>query len=172
MPSRTQYFLLTTLLWLPTWAPATMINRCASPDGSVTFTTMSCATGDSLSHQDVKPFTPGTTAAVMPEASDHATSGKNIKRREPTVVGQSEDPCANVINAKQRREAIINQRVISGMTQRDVESALGKPDKISIRNSTTNYRYELKQGRTAQVSFDEKGCVKGKPKTQTAKSPR
>lgn len=96
----------------------------------------------------------------------------NAKRRELTVVGQSEDKCGNLIDAKQRREAIINQRVVAGMTQQDVESALGKPDKISIRNSATSYRYDLKRGRSAHVEFDEKGCVKGKAKSQTAKSPR
>jgi len=53
-----------------------------------------------------------------------------------------------------------------------VESALGKPDKVNIRTSTTSYRYDLKRGRSAQIDFDERGCVKGKAKSRTAKSPR
>ena len=87
----------------------------------------------------------------MPEAEPGETSGMKIKGREPTIVGQSEDKCGNLISARERREAIINQRVVAGMSQQDVESALGKPDKITIRNSATSYRYDTKRGRRAQV---------------------
>ena len=172
MPSNTHLLLLTALLYLSPKVLAATIHRCEAPDGRTTFTTMSCGTGESLSIQDVRPFMPGTTGAIMPEANTRQTSGTSVKKREPTVVGQFEDKCGNLIDAKQRREAIINQRVIAGMSQQDVESALGKPDKISIRNSATSYRYDLKRGRSAHVDFDEKGCVKGKAKSQTAKSPR
>lgn len=172
MPSNTHLLLLTTLLCLPIMLLAATVHRCEAPDGGITFTTMSCKANESLSLQTAHPFMPGITYAIMPEATTQQTPGANANRREPTVVGQSEDKCGNLINAKQRREAIINQRVIAGMTQQDVESALGKPDKISIRNSATSYRYDLKRGRSAHVEFDEKGCVKGKAKPQTAKSPR
>ncbi|WP_213941040.1 cell envelope protein SmpA [Pseudomonas sp. dw_612] len=172
MPSNTYLLLLIALLCLSPESLATTIHRCEAPDGRITFTTMSCRTGENLSLQDVRPFTPGTIVAVMPEANTRDTSGTHEQRRAPTVVGQFEDKCGNLIDAKQRRAAIINQRVIAGMTQQDVESALGKPDKISIRNSATSYRYDLKRGRSAHVDFDEKGCVKGKAKSQTAKSPR
>ncbi|RON53085.1 cell envelope protein SmpA [Pseudomonas frederiksbergensis] len=172
MPSIANLLLITTLVCLSPKLLAATIHRCEAPDGRITFTTMSCKADESLSLQPVQPFTPGTTISVMPEASARLASSMNEKKREPTVVGQSEDKCGNLINAKQRREAIINQRVIAGMSQQDVESALGKPDKISIRNSATSYRYDLKRGRSAHVEFDERGCVKGKAKSQTAKSPR
>lgn len=87
------------------------------------------------------------------------------------MVGQTQDKCGNLISARERREAIINQRVVAGMSQQDVESALGKPGRISIRNSATTYRYDTKRGRSAQVEFDERGCTKGKAKSRTAKSP-
>ncbi|RON41240.1 cell envelope protein SmpA [Pseudomonas frederiksbergensis] len=172
MPSNTHLLLLTTLLYLPPTALAATIHRCEAPDGHITFTTMSCRVGENLSLQDVHPFLPGTIVAVLPEATFRETSDTRAQKKELTVVGQSEDKCGNVIDAKQRREAIINQRVVAGMSQQDVESALGKPDKINIRNSATSYRYDLKRGRSAHVDFDEKGCVKGKAKPQTAKSPR
>ncbi|MDQ3202027.1 MAG: cell envelope protein SmpA, partial [Pseudomonadota bacterium] len=92
--------------------------------------------------------------------------------REPTVVGRSEDKCGNLINASQRREAIINKRIVAGMSLQDVESALGKPDKVSIRNSATSYRYDNKRGRSAHIEFDERGCMREKAKSRTAKSPR
>ncbi|MGG7651795.1 hypothetical protein SAMN04490185_5475 [Pseudomonas frederiksbergensis] len=172
MPSNAHYFLLITLLCPSPWALATTVHRCEAADGRITFTTLSCTSGDSLSLQDVRPFTPGSTTALMPEAGSRETSGMKIKRRDPTVVGKIEDKCGNLISAKERREAIINQRIVAGMSQQDVESALGKPDKISIRNSATSYRYDTQRGRSAHIEFDERGCTKGKAKSQTAKSPR
>jgi hypothetical protein len=172
MPLNTHLFLLATLLCLPPWVLSASLHRCEAPDGRVTFTTLSCKAEESLSLQTIHPFMPGPTVAVMPEANPRKKSGMNATRRELTVVGQPEDKCGNLVDARQRREAIINQRVVAGMTRQDVESALGKPDKIIIRNSAMSYRYELKRGRSAHVEFDEKGCVKGKAKSRTAKSPR
>ncbi|MBF6041454.1 MULTISPECIES: hypothetical protein [Pseudomonas] len=172
MPSIAYYFLLTTLLCLPPLLHAKTVHRCEAANGHVTFTTLSCTAGESLSLQDVRTFTPGSTMALMPDANTGETSGMKNIRREPIIAGQAEDKCGNLISARERREAIINQRVVAGMSQQDVESALGKPDKINIRNSSTSYRYDAKRGRSAQVEFDEKGCTKGKAKSQTAKSPR
>ena len=108
----------------------------------------------------------------MPEHNHEEISGMKNTGRKPGIVGLTPDKCGNLINARQRREAIINRRVIAGMSQQDVESALGKPDKVNIRTSTTSYRYDLKRGRSAQVDFDERGCVKAKAKSRAAKSPR
>lgn len=74
-------------------------------------------------------------------------------------------------NPDQHRAALINQHVIVGMSQQDVESALGKPDKFSIHNSSTRYHYQTRRGRSASIESDERGCTKGKAKSQTAKSP-
>lgn len=172
MPSISIYFLLLALLCLSPRLQAATLHRCEAPDGRLTFTTLSCSAGENLSMQEVRTFTPTNPVAMMPEADARQPPATKPPRKEPTVVGHAEDKCGNLITAKQRREAIINQRIIAGMTQQDVESALGKPDKISIRNSATSYRYDIKRGRSAHVEFDEKGCTKGKAKSQTAKSPR
>ncbi|MGU3345665.1 cell envelope protein SmpA [Pseudomonas monsensis] len=172
MPSKTSIFVLTSLLCLPPAGAATTLHRCEAVDGSITFTSMSCANGEQRSVQEVHPYLPGSVIAVIPEHDHEETSGMKNRRREPGVVGTAVDQCGNLISARQRREAIINQRVIAGMSQEDVESALGKPDKVNVRTSTTSYRYDLKRGRSAQVDFDERGCVKGKAKSRTAKSPR
>jgi hypothetical protein len=171
MPSVARFFLLFTLLNPLPPALATTVQRCEAANGRTTFTTLGCAAGENVSLQDARAFTPGSTRALMPPAEPRETSGMKIQRKEPTVVGQVQDKCGNLISARQRREAIINRRVIAGMSQQDVESALGKPDKISIRNSATSYRYDTLRGRSAQVEFDERGCTKGKAKSQTAKSP-
>ncbi|WP_433736758.1 cell envelope protein SmpA [Pseudomonas putida] len=172
MPSNMRRHLLIPLL-CPAWAFATTVHRCEATNGHITFTTLSCKTSESLSLQEVRTFTPGSTmTTLMPEAEFRPTSDTKFERKGLTVVGRAEDKCGNLIDAKERREAIINQRIIAGMTQKDVESALGKPDKISIRNSSTSYRYETKRGRSAHIEFDERGCTKGKAKSQTAKSPQ
>ncbi|VVO17679.1 hypothetical protein PS718_03952 [Pseudomonas fluorescens] len=172
MPSKPSRFLLASLLCLPPAGAATSLHRCEATDGSVTFTSMSCANGEKLSVQEVHPYLPGSVVAIMPEHNHEEISGMKNTGREPGIVGRTEDKCGNLIDARQRREAIINRRVIAGMSQQDVESALGKPDKVNIRTSTTSYRYDLKRGRSAQVDFDERGCVKTKAKSRTAKSPR
>jgi hypothetical protein len=172
MPSHAVIFFITALLCLPRTGTATAIHRCEAADGGITFTTMSCASDERLTQQEVRPYFPGTVVAVMPEANHEETSGMNTKRREPGIVGSREGKCANLIDARQRREAIINQRIIAGMDQRDVEAVLGKPDKVSIRNSSTAWQYKPKRGSSAMVSFDERGCVKEKAKSRTAKSPR
>lgn len=172
MPLIIRCLLLTTLPCLPFAASASTVHRCEASDGRVTFTTLSCAAGDSLLIQEVRTFKPGSLVGMMPEAESRETSGMTIKRREPTVVGGSEDKCGNLISARERREAIINQRIVAGMSLQDVESALGKPDKVIIRNSATRYRYDTKRGRSAHIEFDERGCTREKAKSRTAKSPR
>jgi len=172
MRTGTSCFLLITLLCLPPAGATTSLHRCEAADGGITFTSLSCANDEQRSVQHVHPYSPGSVVPIMPEHNHEEISGMTIRGREPGIVGRLEDKCGNLIDARQRRAAIINQRVIAGMSQQDVESALGKPDKVNIRTSTTTYRYELKRGRSAQVDFDERGCVKGKAKSQTTKSPR
>ncbi|WP_454566109.1 cell envelope protein SmpA [Pseudomonas sp. AIG] len=172
MPLKPSHLVLTSLLCLPPTGVALTFHRCEAADGSITLTSMSCAQGEQRSAQEVHPYSPGSVVAVMPEHNHEETSGMTTKGREPGIIGHTEDPCGNLIDARQRRAAIINRRVIAGMSQQDVESALGKPDKVNIRTSTTSYRYDLKRGRSAQIDFDERGCVKAKAKSRTAKSPR
>ncbi|MHC8304672.1 cell envelope protein SmpA [Pseudomonas sp. PB3P13] len=172
MPLIIQCLVLTTLLCLALAASASSVHRCEASDGRVTFTTLSCAVGENLLIQEVRTFTPESIVGMMPEAEPRERSGSAIKRREPTVVGRSEDKCGNLISARERRDAIIHRRIVAGMSLQDVESALGKPDKVSIRNSATHYRYDTKRGRSAHIEFDERGCTKEKAKSRTAKSPR
>jgi Domain of unknown function (DUF4124) len=170
MPRKILATLLIALLCPPLQATATTVHRCEDAKGRITYTTLSCPPGEALSRQNIYNPSLFKFEAMLPGANHQETSGIKSTSRDPTVVGQINDKCANILSAKERREAIINQRIIPGMSQQEVESALGKPDKISIRNATTNYRYDSKKGRSAQIVFDEKGCVKGK--SQTAKSPR
>lgn len=166
MPINHYLILLASLPCLPLWAAGQTVHRCESIAGHVTFTTLSCGPGEALSLQQIHPYSPGsiepTTEAMLPEAERWQTSGNTTTRKEPTVVGQFQDRCGNLIDARQRRDAILERRIVVGMSQQDVESALGKPDSVKIRNSSTRYTYKAKKGRSAEVVFDERGCVKGK----------
>ncbi|MHC8318250.1 cell envelope protein SmpA [Pseudomonas sp. LB3P31] len=168
MPSHRYYFFLVALLILPDPASGTTIHRCEAPDGHLTFTTLSCAHGHSLSLQEVRAYPPGSAVALIP---DREFAQFPLPQPQLTVVGQAEDKCGNLLSPRERREALINQRMVAGLSQQDVESALGKPDSISIRNSSTTWRYAPKRGRSALVQFDEKGCIAEKGKSRTAKSP-
>lgn len=152
-----------TLPWLALQANAAAVQRCENAVGHVTFTSLGCAPHETLLIQNAVNSAPGDSKATTLKSRPKETSGTKSAHEPLVIVGQSDDGCGNLLTAKERRQAIINQRVVPGMSQREVESALGKPDKISIRNATTSYRYDAKKGRSAQIVFDEKGCVKGKP---------
>ena len=146
------------LLFLPFLASAATVHRCEDENGKITFTTLACPAGHELKLQNAHNPLPGTVATPS------APSEPKIKKRSEAlvIVGQRDDGCGNVLNAEQRRRAIINQQTPAGMTKRDVESLLGKPDKIVGRNAELRYVYEERKGKSRQVTFDENGCVKGK----------
>ncbi|WP_397449176.1 cell envelope protein SmpA [Pseudomonas sp. NA-150] len=153
----TRTALWVALLGFPLSALSTTVQRCEDPQGNVTFTTLGCPADHRTHSQNAYNAPPGSTVPLLPEAS-----GRAIPRKEVVVVGQRDDGCGNLLSDAERRRAIINQQTRTGMTLRDVESALGKPDKISSRNGETRYVYSPKKGRSHQVVFDQEGCVKGK----------
>lgn len=150
---------IAALLFLPLSVGATTVHRCEGPEGKITFTTLSCPPGHDLRLQDAHNPAPGMLAPSDTLVNKPASVTKN---NDLVVVGQRDDGCGNVLSAEQRRRAIINEQTPTGMTKRDVESLLGKPDRIIGRNGEVRYVYAEKKGKSRQVSFDEHGCVKGK----------
>lgn len=150
------------LPWLSLQANATAVHRCENADGHITFTTLGCAPHETLLIQNADNIASEGVKTLPPKSRSRETFSTKFAKEELVIVGQPDDGCGNVLSAKERRQAIINQRIMPGMSQQEVESALGKPDKVSIRNATTSYRYDTRKGRSAQIVFDEKGCVKGK----------
>ena len=150
---------IAALLFLPLSVGATTVHRCEGPEGKITFTTLSCPPGHKLQLQDAHNPAPGMLAPSDTLANKPISVTKNS---ELVVVGQRDDGCGNILSAEQRRRAIINEQTPTGMTKRDVESLLGKPDRIIGRNGEVRYVYAEKKGKSRQVSFDEHGCVKGK----------
>ena len=147
--------LCSALLCLPLSLHAAIVQRCEDLAGNVTYTSLGCPSDHDIQLQNAFNASPGSSgnAALLPphDQSPRRQSGAARQEKELTVVGQRDDGCGNRLSAEQRRRAVINQQTPPGMTKRDVESLLGRPDKVVSRN-----------GETSQVTFDEMGCVKGK----------
>ncbi|HSC82917.1 MAG TPA: DUF4124 domain-containing protein [Pseudomonas sp.] len=141
---------------------ASTVFRCEDSSGHITYTLQGCPTEARQDLQNADNPTPGQGKAV-PLAKTNKRDGKRSKKTdELVVVGEKQDGCGNRITGSTRRTAMIRQQVRSGMTQADVQSSLGAPDKITSQDGQTRYHYEDKKGNRRQVTFDEAGCVKAK----------
>jgi hypothetical protein len=147
------------LLGVPNVAETSNIQRCEGAGAQITFTYQGCPTGENVTSL------PRNGAAPAVKTPTPLLPGKPSPSSRPTpivVVGERDDGCGNRLSAENRRRAIINKRTPPGMTRRDVESLLGRPDKIIGKNGETRLVYNAKKGRSNQVTLDRHGCVKGK----------
>jgi hypothetical protein len=147
---------------------ATTVLRCEDAKGHITYTLHGCPESASQDLQEARNPTPGKGKAVpLARTSRSQDSGtRDGKKDEPqvVVVGTRQDGCGNRLSSSERRSAVIRQQVRGGMSRRDVESALGTPDKVTSTDGQTRYHYTDRQGNRRQVTFDEFGCVKEKGK--------
>ncbi|TWC43015.1 uncharacterized protein DUF4124 [Pseudomonas sp. SJZ079] len=154
---------LCAILLAPSPLLASTVFRCEDNSGHITFTLRGCPSEQDQQLQEAHSPTPGSGKPV-PLAKSRKPSRAAAKNssRELVVVGEPQDGCGNRVTGRARRTAMIKQQIRSGMTRADVESILGKPDRVSSQNGQTRYRYRDQQGNSRNVSFDEAGCVKGK----------
>ena len=155
-------FLLCIALLSALPAAASNVQRCEDALGNITFTTLGCPADQSSETRQVTNPRPGSVTPLLPYAKGPERVDRTGPDKELVVVGQRDDGCGNRLSAEQRRQAVINQRTPPGMTKRDVESLLGRPDKIISKNAELRYVYKQKKGRSNTVTFDANGCVKGK----------
>lgn len=143
---------------------AATVFRCTDEAGRITYAQQGCPGGTDIQKQQAYNPTPGSGKAVKMAT----TNPRSTRKATPpptdqlTIVAERHDGCGNRISGGERREAIIKQRILSGMTRSDVESALGRPNSVVSINGRTRYRYEKSEGRGRTVTFDENGCVTGK----------
>ncbi|WP_240008832.1 outer membrane protein assembly factor BamE [Aquipseudomonas campi] len=143
--------------------------RCEDASGHITYTRNGCPLDTSQALQSADNPTPGQGKPVpLAKTSKSQTSKSQSSKSDKSssmqvlVTGEKQDGCGNRVIGSERRNAIIRQQVRSGMTQSDVESSLGKPDKVTTQDGQTRYQYTDTDGNRRQVTFDEGGCVKGK----------
>jgi hypothetical protein len=150
---------LLLIVYLP-HSGATTVSRCEDAQGRVTFTTLGCPSDHSERSQRADNPPPGGSKPPPREKpKSQKGSGDGIRF---AGIDQTQAGCGSALNPQQRRQAIIRQTPLPGMTRGEVESALGKPDRTSQNNGQLRYHYKDRDGNTRQVSFDEQGCVKGK----------
>ncbi len=135
--------------------------RCEDSNGHITFTRQGCPSDHATAVQNAHNPTPSNgKPVVMAKGAKQAITHQ--RTNSLTVVAEKQDGCGNRIIGTQRRTAIIRKQVMAGMTQNDVESALGKPDEQTSRNGETHFSYKDNSGKNRQISFDQNGCVKAK----------
>lgn len=155
------------LLYPTTHAQAATVQRCEDAQGHVTYTLHGCPENASLDLQEAYNPTPGKGKAVpLAKAQKTRAKSKTNKKDETklVVVGTKQDGCGNQLSSSDRRRAVIRKQVRSGMSQSDVKSTLGEPDRITSNDGQTRYHYDDEKGNKRQVNFDESGCVKAKGK--------
>ncbi len=166
MPFNASLFPGIALLILIDFAQASGIQRCEDAMGHVTFTSLGCPDAQVMQPQGAYNAPPGSTTYLLPPAEPQGPAnhkpGQANRSKDIVIAGERDDGCGNRLSGEQRRRAVINQQTPPGMTRRDVESLLGRPDKVTTRNGETRYVYHEKKGRSSQVTFDQNGCVKGK----------
>lgn len=145
---------------------ATTLYRCESTEGHLTFSQHGCPIDQRQSQQRAYNPPPGSGKPVpLARPPQRSKVGATGKASAPlTVVGERQDGCGNLLGDAERRTAIIQGRIRTGMTRSDVESAFGKPDRIAQNDSRVRYIYEVRPGKARRtISFDEFGCVQGPP---------
>lgn len=145
-------------LCFPAISNATSVQRCVDAEGKTLFTTLGCPDGNDTYQQEAFNASPGSVVPLLPYREP--TTGTT--RSELVVIGQQDDGCGNRLTGDRLRKAKLEGATPSGMTRKDVESVLGKPDRVVRRNGETRYTYRERNGRSSIVTFDEHGCVKGK----------
>jgi hypothetical protein len=159
-------FMCLAILFFSHTATATTVFRCVSEQGRVSFSANGCLKEEAISHQEIKNPKPGGSGlnlSIMPQSLLQPSTSKNQlpAPQEPAIAGAKEATCLSTLSGSERRTAIIQKKVIAGMTREDVESALGKPDRITEHNSRARYHYVTQHKRHSRtVSFDDSGCVK------------
>ena len=153
---------------LPCWPQpplnAASVFRCSDAEGNVSFNQHGCPPDSQVEYQRTRTLNLLNSEPIPEENGSRYFPSQNWESPERSteivVVGERAEVCGNLISPQERRKAIIRKQVRKGMTRADVESALGKPDRISGTNGQVRYHYKAKQGAGQQVAFDEDGCVK------------
>ena len=141
---------------------ASSVFRCVDGTGHVTFTRHGCPSDQQQHLQDARNHTPSSGKAIPLATPDRRKATAPASSAELVIVGQQDDGCGNLLSSSEKRQAIIRKEIRAGLSRADVESSLGKPDRVTSSNGQQRYHYREKRkgGSSRQISFDAAGCVK------------
>ncbi len=152
---------LCAVLFAGTQVHGSTVSRCEDSQGRITYSQHGCPQDQGeqiIQAHNTRPSGSGPSTEMARESGVRTP----LKEFQTRGIGPKDDGCGNQLDSRTRRESIIKGRVRAGMSQSDVESALGKPERTSSQNGTTRFHYQTRSGRSQQVTFDENGCVKTK----------
>ncbi|KAF1055012.1 MAG: hypothetical protein GAK43_00548 [Stenotrophomonas maltophilia] len=159
MSIRTSMTLTLTLLCTSSFASE--VFRCEYADGHIVFSQHGCQEPAQQSTQRANNPPPGGNGPARMATAQPLNRVRTPETQEVVVVGARPSPCPTELSDRERRVAIIQQRIRAGMTRADVESAFGKPDRITTQNAQVSYLYKATaQHGLRSIRFDEQGCVK------------
>ena len=103
----------------PTFAAS--VYRCTDEAGNVTFTRQGCPPDHTTLNQDVTNPTPSSNR-VIPLARPRERGTRKSAATELTVVGVQDDGCGNHLTGSAKRNAMVRQQILPGMTRADIEN--------------------------------------------------
>jgi len=151
-----------SLLLIATPAFPASVFRCVDQSGHVTFSQQGCPETQHQQRQHTANPTPGSGKAVQMASPRSKSDAGRSTNAGLAIVAEKDDGCGNRVSGSERRSAIISKQIRTGMTRRDVEGALGRPENITSSNGRDRLRFRDGKGQVRTVSFDEHGCVLGK----------
>lgn len=151
-----------SLLLLSTPAFSASVFRCIDQAGHVTFSQQGCPENQRQQRQRATNPTPSSGKAVPMATLKTRKSPAGSEGESLAIVAERDDGCGNRVTGSERRSAIINKQIRTGMTRSDVESAFGRPESITSSNGRERLRFRSSSGQVRTVSFDEFGCVLGR----------
>ena len=156
---------LLLLLSLASICEAAAVFRCEDASGHVSFTQLGCPAGQA-GETVVADNPPPGGRSVTPRAETKTKKASIGRKSVPlAVIGEREDRCGRRLDEKERRKAIVEQRIMAGMTRSDVERALGKPDRVSGNNAEVRYQYKADKRRGSEKrELRSGGMCEGKEK--------
>lgn len=163
---------LLCLLFIAEGHTATVF-RCVDSSGRVTFTQQNCPESHSL-EAAVSAYNPAPSGSSAPTqmapTQQPAAVGRNDNQAASGRLGNSSAtgtgsstrgvPCNTGLSERDLRTAKVRGEIVPGMSRKDVESMLGRPNDDAARGAGSSTYWKDKYVAATTVSYDANGCVR------------
>lgn len=152
---------LTFMFFAASTTIAAPINKCVGPDGRITFSQTSCSNQDTVERIEVRVQNSGMRLAN--EVTAAAQEGEGTQAPAPAVLrpalGQ-QGTCGANFSSQEIRKAIIEKRIIVGMTGKDARRAWGDPSTVNrTSHGDSQWVYDRGPGNTQYLYVNHNDCV-------------